>query len=171
MVINADTPLHTYSHTLDISGSKSHVHFPLRTFFRESMQVWAPLQQFANARILHSRAYCGEYGRRDLLCWLRDTLYTQQLALTSPTSGGHSVDIVCSWTKAMEFLLLWPTVEDHPLSAVHDFLFTIFTVALILSRSCLLIVLQLWNVISGEIINISTDLALKLVCYTLGIWW
>jgi hypothetical protein len=30
-------------------------------------------------------------------------LYPQKLALTSPTSGGRSVGIVCSWTEAMEF--------------------------------------------------------------------
>jgi hypothetical protein len=32
-------------------------------------------------------------GRGDPLCWTRDTLYPQQLALTSPTSG-RSVGIV-----------------------------------------------------------------------------
>jgi hypothetical protein len=31
------------------------------------------------------------YGRRDLLCWPRSTLYPQKLALSSPTSGGRSV--------------------------------------------------------------------------------
>jgi hypothetical protein len=30
--------------------------------------------------------------------------YPQKLALTSPTSGGRSVDIVCSWTKATELV-------------------------------------------------------------------
>jgi hypothetical protein len=36
-----------------------------------------------------------DYGRGDPLRWPRDTLYPQKLALTSPTSGGHSVGIVC----------------------------------------------------------------------------
>jgi hypothetical protein len=36
----------------------------------------------------------------DPLRWSRDTLYPQKLALTSPTSGGHSVGIVSSRTKA-----------------------------------------------------------------------
>jgi hypothetical protein len=44
-----------------------------------------------------------EYGRRDLLYWPRNALYPQKLVLTSPTSGGRSVGIVRSWTKAMEF--------------------------------------------------------------------
>jgi hypothetical protein len=37
--------------------------------------------------------------RGDLLCWPRDTLYPQKLALTSPTSGGRSVGIVRLRTK------------------------------------------------------------------------
>jgi hypothetical protein len=44
-----------------------------------------------------------EYGREDLLRWSADTLYPQNLALTSPTSGDRSVGIVCSRTKAIEF--------------------------------------------------------------------
>jgi hypothetical protein len=35
-----------------------------------------------------------EYGRKDPSCWPRGTLYRQQLALTLPTSGGCSVDMV-----------------------------------------------------------------------------
>jgi hypothetical protein len=38
-------------------------------------------------------------GRRDPLCWPRDTLYPQKLAITSPTSGGRSVGIVLLRTK------------------------------------------------------------------------
>jgi hypothetical protein len=45
-----------------------------------------------------------EYGRGDPLGWPRDTLYPQKLALTSPTSGGHSVCIVRLRTKVTEFL-------------------------------------------------------------------
>jgi hypothetical protein len=44
-----------------------------------------------------------EYGRVDPLRWPRDTLYPQKLALTSPTSGGHSVGIVLFRSKATEF--------------------------------------------------------------------
>jgi hypothetical protein len=46
------------------------------------------------------------YGRRDPQCCPRDTLYPQMLALTSPTSGDHSVGIVHSRTKVTELLLL-----------------------------------------------------------------
>jgi hypothetical protein len=42
-------------------------------------------------------------GHGDSLRWPRDTLYPLKLALTSPTSGGHSVGIVRLRTKATEF--------------------------------------------------------------------
>jgi hypothetical protein len=44
-----------------------------------------------------------EYGRRDLSHWPRGTLYPQKLAITSPTSGSRSVDIVRSQTQTIEF--------------------------------------------------------------------
>jgi hypothetical protein len=47
-----------------------------------------------------------EYGRRDPLRWLRDTLYPQKLALTSPTRGGRSAGIVRSRTQATKFVCL-----------------------------------------------------------------
>jgi hypothetical protein len=34
---------------------------------------------------------------------IRNTIYTQKLALTSPTSGVRSVGIVLFWTMATEF--------------------------------------------------------------------
>jgi hypothetical protein len=46
-----------------------------------------------------------EYGRRDASRWPRGSLYPQELALTSPTSGGRSVGIVSSRTQATEFFL------------------------------------------------------------------
>jgi hypothetical protein len=45
-----------------------------------------------------------EYGRRDESRRPRGTLYLQMLALTSLASGGRSVGIVCSRTKATEFI-------------------------------------------------------------------
>jgi hypothetical protein len=45
-----------------------------------------------------------EYNRRDPLCWPRNTLYEQKLALISSTSGGRSVGIVRSRTKVTEFV-------------------------------------------------------------------
>jgi hypothetical protein len=44
-----------------------------------------------------------DYGRRDPLRCQRDTLHPQKLALTSLTSGGRSVGIVRSRSKATEF--------------------------------------------------------------------
>jgi hypothetical protein len=41
-------------------------------------------------------------GRGDPLRWLRDTLYPQKLALTSPTRGGRSGGIVRFRAKAAE---------------------------------------------------------------------
>jgi hypothetical protein len=43
----------------------------------------------------------------NLLPWPRDTLYPRKLAVTSPTSGGRSVGIVRSRTKAAEFSLVF----------------------------------------------------------------
>jgi hypothetical protein len=61
---------------------------------------------FHSRIILYGEALSGlenrEYGRWDPLQWSRDTLYPQKLALTSPTSGGRSVGIVRSRTKATE---------------------------------------------------------------------
>jgi hypothetical protein len=47
-----------------------------------------------------------EYGHRDPSHWPRGTLYPQKLSLTSPTSCGLLVGIVCSWTQAMDFSLV-----------------------------------------------------------------
>jgi hypothetical protein len=47
-----------------------------------------------------------EYGRRDSSRWPRCTFSLQKLAVTSSTSGGRSVGIVRSRTKATEFSLV-----------------------------------------------------------------
>jgi hypothetical protein len=47
-----------------------------------------------------------EYGHGDPLCWPRDTLYPQKLALTSPTCVGRSVGIVRLRTKTTAFICL-----------------------------------------------------------------
>jgi hypothetical protein len=52
-----------------------------------------------------------DYGHWDSSFWSRRTLYQQTLAITSPTSDGLSVGIVCSRTKATELLLIkWHSV-------------------------------------------------------------
>jgi hypothetical protein len=46
-------------------------------------------------------------GRGDSLRWPRDTLYPLKLALTSTTSGGHSVGIVRLRNKAPKFVFVF----------------------------------------------------------------
>jgi hypothetical protein len=55
-----------------------------------------------------------EYGRMDQSRSPRDTLYPQNLALTSLTSGGRSVSIVRSRTQATEFSLQRTTHTNLP---------------------------------------------------------
>jgi hypothetical protein len=55
-----------------------------------------------------------EYGRRDPSYWSRNTLYLQELVLTSPTSGGRSLGRVRSRTNATEFVcLLRYNIQDE----------------------------------------------------------
>jgi hypothetical protein len=56
-----------------------------------------------------------EYGRGDPSRWPRDTLYPQNLALTSPKSGVRSVGIVRLRTKTTEFLCSSETSVDFHL--------------------------------------------------------
>jgi hypothetical protein len=58
----------------------------------------------SNGSGLKIRDYC----RRDPSRWPRGTLYPQKLALTSLTSGGHSIGIVRSRTQTTEFLFFVP---------------------------------------------------------------
>jgi hypothetical protein len=46
---------------------------------------------------------CREYGRRDPSRWPHGTLYSQKMALTSPTNGCRSVGIIRSRTQATKF--------------------------------------------------------------------
>jgi hypothetical protein len=62
-----------------------------------------------------------EYSHGDLLCWPHDTLYPQKLALILPTSGGRSVGIVCSQTKATGFLAL--VLNDTCIFVMNLFLY------------------------------------------------
>jgi hypothetical protein len=69
---------------------------------------WGPLSLMSKIEELLGRNSCGfslesqDYGRGDLLRWLRDTLYLQKLAPTSPTSGSLSFGIVRSQTQATQ---------------------------------------------------------------------
>jgi hypothetical protein len=50
-----------------------------------------------------------EYDLRDPSRWPRGTFYHENLALTSPTSGGRWVCIVRSRTQAIEFVFVHVT--------------------------------------------------------------
>jgi hypothetical protein len=50
-------------------------------------------------------------GRGNSLRWPRNTLHQQRLALTSPTSGGHSLGIVRLRTTATEFSFFLYSLE------------------------------------------------------------
>jgi hypothetical protein len=60
-----------------------------------------------------------EYRRGDPSRWPLDTRYPQNLALTSPTSGGRSVGIVRSRAEATEFSLVsWQSVLNLSLGPI-----------------------------------------------------
>jgi hypothetical protein len=52
-----------------------------------------------------------EYGSTDTSRWPRGTIYPQNLALISPTSGGRSIGIVRSRTQATELTLVATNIE------------------------------------------------------------
>jgi hypothetical protein len=59
--------------------------------------------------LLESKSSCSgleipEYGLMDPSHWPRGAFYPQNLALTSPTSGGRSTGVDRSWTEATEFV-------------------------------------------------------------------
>jgi hypothetical protein len=68
-----------------------------------------PLSQASTNEELLGRNISGsglesrEYSHRDPPSSPRGTFYPQKLAVTSPTSGGHSVGIVRSRNQATEF--------------------------------------------------------------------
>jgi hypothetical protein len=65
--------------------------------------MWPPLWSSSGRKRNVSRLESREYGSNCPSRWPRDTLYPQKLALTSPTSYGLSVGVVCSRIQAKEF--------------------------------------------------------------------
>jgi hypothetical protein len=65
-----------------------------------------------------------EYGRRDLSRWPRGTIYSQKLALTSPTSGGRSVGIVRSRTHATKFFFFVYWLVKNTITILTETLLT-----------------------------------------------
>jgi hypothetical protein len=63
------------------------------------------LERKSSGSVLENR----DYGRMVPPYWPHDTLYPQKVGLTSPTSGGRSVGIVRSLTKATELYITFQT--------------------------------------------------------------
>jgi hypothetical protein len=74
---------------------------------------WGPLILFSTIEeLLRRKKSCSclenrKYGLRHPSRWPRDTLYPQELILTSLKSGGRSVHIFCSRTQATEFIYIY----------------------------------------------------------------
>jgi hypothetical protein len=82
------------------------------TFWEVVCLERGPLSLVSTPEELHGRKSSGsgleirEYGRTDLSCWPRGTIYPHKLTLTSPTTGGRSVGVVRSRTQTTEFLYI-----------------------------------------------------------------
>jgi hypothetical protein len=72
---------------------------------RRPLSLASTIEELLERKSSGSGLENGEYGYGDPSRYPRDTLYPQKLALISPTSGGRSVGIVRSWTKATVFVL------------------------------------------------------------------
>jgi hypothetical protein len=68
-----------------------------------SLSLWVQLRSYLKKKVAGPVYKTEITAIEDPLLWLRDTLYPQKLAVTSRTSGGCSVGIFPSRTKAMEF--------------------------------------------------------------------
>jgi hypothetical protein len=73
---------------------------------RGPLSVVSTIEELLGRKSSGSGLEIREYDRRDPSRWPRGTLYQPKLALTSPTSGGRSVGIVRSRTRATEFNLV-----------------------------------------------------------------
>jgi hypothetical protein len=78
--------------------------WPVVDLERGPLSLVSPTQELLGRNSSGSGLETREYGRGDPSLWLRDTLYPQTLAFTSPTRGGRSVGIVSSWTKVTDWL-------------------------------------------------------------------
>jgi hypothetical protein len=143
---------------------RSRVRFAaLLDFLRSSGSGTGSTEPFSTTEELFARESGGsgienrEYGRRDPLCWPCNTLYPQTLALISPTSGGRSVAIVRSRTKATEFVfvLFVVRINMQQLSRIRYLNFSqesnMFMKYKLLQRCISLLDTDLWSVTrSGE---------------------
>jgi hypothetical protein len=84
-----------------------HVRFPALSDFLErgTLSLVSTTEELLGRNSSGSGLESREYGRRDSSRLPRGTLYPQKLTLASLTSGGPSVGIVRSRTRASEFFL------------------------------------------------------------------
>jgi hypothetical protein len=71
---------------------------------RGQVSLVSTIEELLGRRINGSGLDIREHGSGDPPRWLSVTLYPQNLALTSPTSGGRLVRIVRSRTQATQFV-------------------------------------------------------------------
>jgi hypothetical protein len=74
---------------------------------------WGQLRSYLEGKVAAPVKKTEINFRGNPLRWPRDTLHPQKLELTSPTSGGRSVGIVRSRTKATEYSLVYLINFDH----------------------------------------------------------
>jgi hypothetical protein len=72
---------------------------------RSPLSLMSTIEELLGRRSSSSGLENRDYGSKDPPRWPRGTLCPQKMALTSPTSGGCLVGIVCPRTKATELLL------------------------------------------------------------------
>jgi hypothetical protein len=63
-----------------------------------------------------------------------DTLYSQKLAVTSPTSGGRSVGIVLSRTQATEFVVCYILIFDKEINVTELYVYSLFYISSFMSQ-------------------------------------
>jgi hypothetical protein len=81
---------------------------------RDSLSLLITIEELLDKNSSGSDLESRDYGRRGFVALTtRRLLYPQNLALTSSTSGGLSVGIVRSRTKATEFIRHFQTVQHH----------------------------------------------------------
>jgi hypothetical protein len=74
---------------------------------RSPLSLVSTIEELLERKSSGSGLEIREYGYGDPSRWSRGRVYPLKSALSSPTSGGRSVGIVRSWTKATEFFCLW----------------------------------------------------------------
>jgi hypothetical protein len=86
---------------------------------RSPLSLVSTVEELLGTKCSDSGLENREYSRRDPSRRTRGNLYPQELALTSPTVGGHSIGTVSSRTKATEFRFT-RTIASGPCQGSHS---------------------------------------------------